>query len=110
VRPRAAARRTDLDRAARILKTVAHPVRLRIVALLCLGEERVGAMAVRLGTSATTVSQALGVLRHERLVAVAQRHRWTSYRLEEGALRALLPCLERLGAEPPRARSASPRR
>ena len=104
------ARGTDLDRAAQILKTVAHPMRLRIVALLCRGEESVGAIAERLGTSATTVSQALGVLRQERLVAVARRDRRTRYRLEERALRQLIPCIERLAAGSPQARAAAPRR
>jgi len=110
VRPRIPARGTDLDRAAQILKTVAHPMRLRIVALLCRGEESVGAIAERLGTSATTVSQALGVLRQERLVAVARRDRRASYRLEERVLRQLIPCIERLAAESAQARAGRPRR
>ena len=110
MRPRAPAPRTDLDRAAQILKTVAHPVRLRIVALLCLGEESVGAMAARLGISATTVSQALGVLRHERLVAVARRDRRASYRHEDRVLRQHIPCIERRAAEPAQARAGRPRR
>jgi DNA-binding transcriptional ArsR family regulator len=102
------AREGDLDRAAEILKTVAHPLRLRILSLLCSREECVSAMATRLGTKPTAVSQALAILRGEGLVAVTRRHGRASYRLEERALRELIPWVEGLvarengrGAVPP---------
>jgi DNA-binding transcriptional ArsR family regulator len=86
----------DLDHAAEILKTVAHPLRLQILSLLCSREECVSAMAARLGTKPTTVSQALSILRRLGLVSVTRRHRQARYRLEERALRELIPCIERM--------------
>ena len=86
---------SELGRAAEILKTVAHPLRLRVLSLLCAREECVSGLAARLGTKPTAVSQALAILRREGIVAVAGRHRQTTYRLEARALRELIPCIER---------------
>jgi DNA-binding transcriptional ArsR family regulator len=87
------------ERVAEILKTIAHPLRLRILALLCAQDESVGAMAARLGAKQTAVSQALSIMRHERLVAVTRRNRHATYRIEEPALRQLIP---RIVRTPPR--------
>ncbi len=95
----------DEDRVAGILRTLGHPLRLRILSLLCGGDETVGVMAVRLGTKQSTVSQALAILRRERLVAVTRRDRLALYRLEAGTLRELIPCIRRTLS--PAARRAS---
>jgi ArsR family transcriptional regulator len=88
----------DLERATQILKAVAHPLRLRILSLLCAREECVGAMAARLGTKPTAVSQALAILRGGGLVAVTRRRGHARYRLEERALRGLIPRVTALAA------------
>lgn len=83
------------DRVFEILKTVAHPLRMRVLALLCDREETVGGIAQRLGVRPNAVSQALSILRRERLVAVNRGGGVARYRLEERALRELIPCIER---------------
>jgi ArsR family transcriptional regulator len=83
------------ERFVEILKAVAHPLRMRILSLLCEGEETVGGIAERLGARQPIVSQALALLRRERLVAATRLHGFATYRLEEGALRELIPCIER---------------
>jgi ArsR family transcriptional regulator len=98
----------DLRRAAEILRTVAHPLRLRILSLLCAREHCVSAMATRLGTKPTTVSQALAILRRERLVAVRRRDGRARYRLEERALQELIPWVEGLGARESGRRTSPP--
>lgn len=85
----------DLGRAAEILKTVAHPLRLRILTLLCAREESVGALASRLAARPAAVSQALAILRQERLVAVTRAHRVARYRVDEPVLHALIPWIAR---------------
>jgi DNA-binding transcriptional ArsR family regulator len=85
----------DIDRVAEILKTIAHPLRLRILGLLCANDESVGAMAARLGVKQTAVSRALSIMRHERLVAVTRRNRYATYRIEDPALRQLIPRIVR---------------
>jgi DNA-binding transcriptional ArsR family regulator len=49
-------------------KAVGNPVRLRIVAALCEGEENVGGLAERLDLKQAIVSQQLRILRMSGLV------------------------------------------
>jgi ArsR family transcriptional regulator len=98
----------DHVRAANILRTVAHPLRLRILALLCVRDHCVSAIATRLGAKPTTVSQALAILRRERLVAATRRNGRARYRLEERALEKLIPWVEALGGRAGARRPAPP--
>lgn len=77
-----------------ILKALAHPVRLRIVALLCEEDQAVGCMAERLGVKQTVVSQQLKTLRLNGLVEATRRKGFAVYSLGEPRLRELLKCLE----------------
>lgn len=79
---------------AELLKIVAHPMRLRILALLCQGEHRVGDLAKRLGQPPAIVSQQLRLLRVRELVAVSRAGGRAHYRLAEEHLRRMLECLE----------------
>jgi len=88
---------TDVARAAEvadILKAVAHPLRLRIVAILCEGEMQVNALAERLGARQAIVSQQLRILRMHRLVVAVRQNGCASYRLLEPRLRNLVRCVE----------------
>jgi DNA-binding transcriptional ArsR family regulator len=90
--------RADAGKAAHcvdVLKAVAHPLRLRIVAILCEGEAHVTALAERLGASRTIVSQQLRILRSNGLVSVTREGGFARYRLLEPALRGLVGCMER---------------
>lgn len=85
------------DRAARlseVLRAVAHPLRLRIIALLCREETHVGALAAALEAEQAIVSQQLRILRMSRLVDVTRTGGQARYRLAEPHLRELLRCLE----------------
>ena len=88
---------TDVARAqqvADILKAVAHPLRLRIVAILCVEEITVNALAARLGATQAIVSQQLRILRMHRLVTAVRENGHASYRLQEPRLRDLVRCVE----------------
>ena len=88
----------DLDRAehcANVLKAVSHPLRLRIVAALCQGEEHVNALAERLGASQAIVSQQLRILRMHGLVGVRREDGFAWYRLLEPNLKSLVACMDR---------------
>lgn len=90
--------REDGDRAAHlaeVLKAVAHPLRLRIVALLCGGEEHVGALVEALDTAQPVVSQQLRILRSQGLVEASRQNGFAFYRLAEPALRELVCCMEK---------------
>ncbi len=88
----------DAERAehcANVLKAVAHPLRLRIVAVLCQGEAHVNALAERLGASQAIVSQQLRILRMHGLVEARRRDGFAWYRLLEPNLRTLVACMDR---------------
>jgi ArsR family transcriptional regulator len=87
----------DLERAAQIselLKAVAHPLRLRLVAALADGDARVGDLAERLGAAQAIVSQQLRILRMSGLVRLARRGGVPCYQLAEPRLRDLLVCVQ----------------
>ncbi len=83
------------EHAAEVLKAVAHPLRLRIVATLCRGAEHVNALAEQLGVPQPIVSQQLRILRGHGLVAARRANGFAWYRLAEPALRDLVCCMER---------------
>jgi DNA-binding transcriptional ArsR family regulator len=83
------------EHAAEVLKAVAHPVRLRIVATLCRGDEHVNALAERLAVPQPIVSQQLRILRGHGLVSARREGGFAWYRLAEPALRDLVCCMEK---------------
>lgn len=95
-RPRAA-------RLAEVLKALAHPTRLRIVAALCEGEESVIGLAERLDLKQAIVSQQLRILRMSHLVAATRQEGFSRYALAEPRLRDLVTCLEGCHREIPTA-------
>lgn len=98
---------------ADILKALAHPARLRIVAALCEGEESVIRLAGRLGMPQAMVSQQLRILRMSGLVAAERKGGFARYSLAQPRLRELVACLEGCHAETPgasRARKEGARR
>jgi ArsR family transcriptional regulator len=90
--------RDDGDRAAHlaeVLKAVAHPLRLRIVAFLCEGEANVTGLVEALGSPQPLVSQQLRILRAQGLVEATREDGFAWYRLGEPALRELVCCMEK---------------
>jgi len=87
-----------LDHLVRIHKALAHPVRVRIVAMLRGGEVCVCQLNAVIGLAPSTISAHLGELKEAGLVAERKAGRWVHYRLAgEGggaaALDALWPAL-----------------
>jgi ArsR family transcriptional regulator len=83
------------ERVAEVLKAVAHPLRLRIVALLCRGERHVNGLADELATPQPIVSQQLRILRARGLVEATRENGFARYRIAEPALRGLVGCMEK---------------
>ena len=78
---------------ADILKGVAHPLRLRIVSLLCEQEHTVTELTEKLGARQSLVSQHLAPLRMLGLVQVDRSGGRATYSLAEPRLRTLVDCL-----------------
>ncbi len=79
---------------AEILKAIAHPIRLQIVALLCKGEWHVNALAQQLGVKQAIISQHLRTLRLRGLVTVVRSNGFSYYGLAEPKLQELIQCME----------------
>ncbi len=79
---------------ADVLKALAHPERLRIVAVLCARETNVTGLAALLGLPQAIVSQQLRILRMSGLVAARRWEGCSTYALAQPRLRQLVACLE----------------
>ena len=80
---------TPLSRLVRTHKAIAHPVRLRLLAMLRSGPLCVCQMTVVVGLAASTVSEHLSELREAGLVLERKVARWVEYRLSTCAIRSL---------------------
>ncbi len=83
---------------AEVLKSVAHPLRLRLVAALVEGGAHVTALAERLDAPQPIVSQQLRILRMRGLVDVTREKGFAVYRIAEPSLRDLVRCMEKCTA------------
>ena len=78
-----------------ILKALGHPIRIRVVAILCSGEEHVNGLAGHLGVPQAIISQQLRILRMRGLVGVIRKDGYAYYQLAEPQLKELIGCLEK---------------
>lgn len=88
-------RADQAERCAEVLKAVAHPLRLRIIALLCEEDQHVTSLATRLEASQPAVSQQLRILRMKELVQVHRHDGYSVYSLAEPHLVEMVRCVER---------------
>lgn len=83
---------SDLRSLVDLLKALAHPVRLRILALLRPGEMCVCQVTEVLGLAPSTVSEHLAALRRAEVLTERKEGKWVHYALSADP--ALLPLLE----------------
>lgn len=89
-----------LEEAAACLRTLAHPVRLRMVQMLLSGEHTVGELAQACEVSSPVASEHLGLLRDRGLLGNRRDGRRVFYFVTERSLEGLLLCIQaRYGAE-----------
>jgi DNA-binding transcriptional ArsR family regulator len=79
--------------AAEMLRAVAHPLRLRILALLAERPHNVTELWRELEAPQAIVSQQLRILRSHRLVGVTRTGGYARYWLAEPRIRSLLACV-----------------
>lgn len=80
-------------RLAEVLKALAHPLRLRLVASLCREPQTVGALCAELDVRQSMVSQHLAVLRMVGLVEADRGGGTATYSIREPGLQRLIACL-----------------
>jgi ArsR family transcriptional regulator len=82
--------RADAESLARILKAVAEPARLQLLALIRSAEERCACdLTEPVGLSQPTVSHHLKVLTEAGLITREQRGQWAWFRANEDRIRDL---------------------
>ena len=80
--------------AAEVLKSIAHPLRLRILCVLSGQEQHVKGLAESLQVPSAIVSQQLRILRSAALVSASTRDGHAYYRIVEPHLFRMLNCVE----------------
>ena len=102
--------RRNADAAARLLKSLAHGQRLRVLCLLVNGELSVGQINEHIALSQSALSQHLARLRDEGLVATRRDAQTIFYRLNSGPVEHLLASLHEIYCDAGRTRQkAKPR-
>lgn len=71
----------DIEQAARSLKAMAHPLRLKILCALGSGELSVQEIVETVGTSQSNISQHLGILRDKDILATRKHANRVYYRV-----------------------------
>lgn len=92
-----AAKLTDLEnlqQAAECLRTLAHPVRLRMVQMMLQGEFTVGELAEACEIPSHMASEHLRMMQHCGFLTRRQDGRRTYYQVSEPAVRQIMQCIE----------------
>ena len=84
----------NLQEAAECLRTLAHPVRLRMVQLMLRGELTVGEIAEACEIPSHMASEHLRMMQHCGLLARQQDGRRIYYQVAEPTVRRLMECIE----------------
>jgi len=90
------AMRAAATQAGGLLKALANPDRLLLLCQLTQGEHTVGALEAALGIRQPSLSQQLGVLRHEGLVATRRDGKQIHYSVASAEALAVLRLLYQL--------------
>lgn len=85
--------RANADAASQLLKALANPDRLLLLCQLAEGERSVGQLQAALGIVQPTLSQQLGVLRRDGLVATRRDGKQIHYRIASAAALAIIHTL-----------------
>ena len=94
------------EEAANLLKALANPDRLLLLCQLVEGERNVTELGMRSGIAQPSLSQQLGVLRGERLVATRREGKSVIYRINSPAAMTILQTLYGLFCNPPASTTA----
>ena len=83
-----------LAQAAECLRTLAHPVRLRMVQLLLQQERTVGELAEACSLPSHMASEHLGLMRDRGLLSSRREGRFIYYSIAEKGLVGIMSCVE----------------
>jgi DNA-binding transcriptional ArsR family regulator len=90
----------NLRHAAECLRTLAHPMRLRMVQMMLQGEHTVGELAEACEIPSHMASEHLRMMQHCGFLSRRQDGRRTFYQVAEPAVERIMHCIEsRFGGE-----------
>ncbi len=95
----------QLQRAADILRTVAHPARLRIIDFLEQGENSVSEICRRLDAPQPYVSQQLNIMKAKGVLASRRNGTQVYYSIANQNVVQVIHCVRRHGGSPMQAES-----
>jgi len=90
----------DIQPAARALKAMSHPLRLRILCLLGENEINVQDIVNEVGTSQSNISQHLAILRDKGIIAARKDANRVYYRIQDGRILNLIGMMRDVFAAP----------
>ncbi len=76
-------REEDIQQAARAMKAMAHPLRLKILCLLGDEEVSVQDIVAQVGTSQSNISQHLAIMRDKGVLAIRKEANFVYYRIND---------------------------
>lgn len=86
----------NIDKAVRCLKVIAHPVRLKIVCVLCSVECSVQTLEKYVGVAQATLSQHLSLLKDRGIVASRRDGNYSIYRLANDQVVELFELIKKI--------------
>jgi len=86
----------QIDTATEILKSIAHPIRLKILCFLLEGEKNVSEIEQKFGSTISNISQHLTVLRKADIIARRKDANFMYYSLKDTNIIKLLETIKTL--------------
>ncbi len=86
----------QVNSASEILKSISHPIRLKILCFLSDGEKTVGEIEKEFGSSISNISQHLTVLRKMDILKRRKEANFMHYSIKDGNILQLLGTLKHL--------------
>ena len=80
----------QIEDVARLLKSIAHPIRLKILCLLQDGELSVGDLLAVVGTTNGNLSQHLAILRHQGIIVSHKEANYIYNRIADPRILSLM--------------------
>lgn len=87
-----------LERAAMVLKTVAHPMRLRVIDVLEKGEKTVTELCQILGMQQPSMSQQLNLMKAKGVLASRRNGNLVYYSISEPSVVKVIQCVRQQSA------------
>ena len=84
----------QIDTATEVLKSIAHPIRLKILCFLIDGEKNVGEIEQQFGSTISNISQHLTVLRKANIINRRKEANFMYYSLKDDNISNLMESIK----------------